>query len=64
MLIKFKDIQIGQTVLKSGSFPSGKVLEVKRYEGTGYSEGELYRLSLDNGDQWYGWAERFVKIAE
>lgn len=62
MPVKFKDVKVGQTLMKSGSFPGGKVVAIHIYNRTGYHEGELHRLDLDNGDQWYGWAERFVKV--
>lgn len=58
----FKEVAVGDAVAKSGAFPQGTVTAVQRYEKTGYDEGNLYRLDLDNGDSWFGWAEREVKL--
>lgn len=58
----YKEVAVGDALAKNGAYPKGNVNAVQRYEGTGYNDGNLYRLDLDNGDSWFGWADRKVKL--
>lgn len=63
-LIRYCEAKIGQKVAKSGSFPEGVIVDIKQGNGKGHGEGPLFSITLDNGDVWHGWAERFIKIIE
>jgi hypothetical protein len=58
----FKEVAVGDALAKSGRFPKGTVTLTKRHAGSNQTDGNLYQLDLDNGDTWWGWADRKVEL--